>query len=122
MVRPCLLGRCTSLRSWTIHITSLTSSCVLRRTAVSCLMDEHNTIMVTWANFHYQDFVMNWVDHVRNVGVTAYLVGAMDDKLLEVVPSTQLCFDSVIPCVLISYSELAHTFATQPLGSSRASH
>ena len=64
--------------------TSLTSSYFLRRTAVSCLMDEHNTIMVTWANFHYQDFVMNWVDHVRNVGVTAYLVGAMDDKLLEV--------------------------------------
>ena len=40
--------------------------------------------MVTWANFHYQDFVMNWVEHVQNVGVTAYLVGAMDDKLLEV--------------------------------------
>ena len=56
------------------------------RAAVSCLMDEHNTIMVTWANFHYQDFVMNWVDHVRGVGVTAYLVGAMDDKLLEVNP------------------------------------
>ena len=54
------------------------------RFAVGCLTDEHSTIMVTWANFHYKDFVMNWVDHVRNVGVSAYLVGAMDDKLLEV--------------------------------------
>ncbi len=56
----------------------------LRRGAVTCLIDEHNTIMVTWANFHYQDFVMNWVEHVQNVGVTSYVVGAMDDKLLEV--------------------------------------
>ena len=30
--------------------------------------------MVTWANFHYQDFVMNWVEHVKGVGVKSYLV------------------------------------------------
>ena len=40
-----------------------------------CLLDDHNTIMVTWANFHYQDFVMNWVEHVKEVGVKSYLVG-----------------------------------------------
>ena len=62
----------------------LTELLFLRRAAVACLIDEHNTIMVTWANFHYQDFVMNWVEHVQNVGVKSYLIGAMDDKLLEV--------------------------------------
>ena len=41
---------------------------------MKCLVDEHNTIMVTWANHHYLDFVMNWVEHVRGVGVTAYMV------------------------------------------------
>ena len=45
-----------------------------RREAVKCLLDDHNTIMVTWANFHYQDFVMNWVEHVKEVGVKSYLV------------------------------------------------
>lgn len=43
---------------------------------MKCLTDEHNTIMVTWANLHYQDFVMNWVDHVQSVGVKSYLVCA----------------------------------------------
>ena len=55
-----------------------------RRAAVSCLTDEHNTIIVTCANFQYRDFVMNWVEHVCGIGITAYLVGAMDDQLLEV--------------------------------------
>jgi predicted HAD superfamily phosphohydrolase YqeG len=52
------------------------SSMNIRREAVKCLVDEHNTIMVTWANHHYLDFVMTWVEHVKSVGVTTYLVGA----------------------------------------------
>ena len=35
-----------------------------------------NTVMVTWANFHYRDFVMNWVHHVKATGCEAYIVGA----------------------------------------------
>lgn len=41
-------------------------------------------VMVTWANFHYLDFVLNWVAHVQALGIKAYLVGAMDDKILQV--------------------------------------
>ena len=40
-------------------------------------------IVVTWANFHYLDFTMNWVRHVQAANISAYLVGAMDDELLE---------------------------------------
>ncbi|KAL4450568.1 hypothetical protein ABPG77_000924 [Micractinium sp. CCAP 211/92] len=40
-------------------------------------------VLVTWANFHYRDFVMNWVEHLRAVGCNAFIVGAMDDKLLD---------------------------------------
>ncbi|KAL4439682.1 hypothetical protein ABPG75_002683 [Micractinium tetrahymenae] len=43
----------------------------------------NNTVLVTWANFHYRDFVMNWVEHLRKVGCHAFIVGAMDDKLLD---------------------------------------
>lgn len=42
-----------------------------------------NVIMVTWANDHYFDFVLNWVLHLRRLNVTNHLVGAMDDKLLQ---------------------------------------
>ncbi|KAL6771852.1 AXT2 [Auxenochlorella protothecoides x Auxenochlorella symbiontica] len=39
-------------------------------------------IMVTWANWHYRDFVGNWVYHLKKTGCSAFVVGAMDDKLL----------------------------------------
>lgn len=40
-------------------------------------------VLVTWANLHYLDFVLNWVAHVRALGIRAYLVGAMDDGILQ---------------------------------------
>lgn len=40
-------------------------------------------LVVTWANYHYFDFVKSWVQHVQKVGVTGYVVGAMDDHLLK---------------------------------------
>ena len=43
-------------------------------------------VLVTWANLHYLDFVLNWVAHVRALGIGAYLVGAMDDGILKVPP------------------------------------
>mmetsp|Transcript_24594 Transcript_24594/g.84113 ORF Transcript_24594/g.84113 Transcript_24594/m.84113 type:complete len:693 (+) Transcript_24594:292-2370(+) len=42
-----------------------------------------NLVMVTWANDHYYDFACNWVKSLRDIGVDNYLVGAMDDELLE---------------------------------------
>ena len=44
---------------------------------------QNNVVMVTWANHHYLDFVTNWVEHVQALGVRAYIVGAMDEKLLQ---------------------------------------
>ncbi|EFN51848.1 hypothetical protein CHLNCDRAFT_37217 [Chlorella variabilis] len=49
-----------------------------------------NTIMVTWANWHYHDFVMNWVEHLQAAGCDAFIVGAMDDKLLEFLVSKNI--------------------------------
>lgn len=40
-------------------------------------------VVVTWANFHYKDFVMNWIEHLQATGCKTYLVGAMDDQLLQ---------------------------------------
>ena len=47
-------------------------------------MAKDNVVMVTWANLHYLDFVLNWVEHLQRAGVTSFLVGAMDDALLQV--------------------------------------
>lgn len=41
-------------------------------------------VMVTWANYHYLDFVLNWVAHMRQCSITGFLVGAMDDRILQV--------------------------------------
>ena len=43
---------------------------------------EENTVLVTWANFHYLDFAVNWVEKVRACGINNYLVGAMDEEML----------------------------------------
>ncbi|KAL3140615.1 hypothetical protein ABBQ32_005185 [Trebouxia sp. C0010 RCD-2024] len=43
----------------------------------------NGTVMVTWANFHYLDFTLNWVQHVQAANISAYLVGAMDNELLQ---------------------------------------
>lgn len=37
---------------------------------------QEGMVLVTWANFHYRDFVMNWVEHLRAVGCNAFIVGA----------------------------------------------
>ena len=47
------------------------------------LVARDNVVLVTWANFHYLDFAENWVAHVKKCGITNYLVGAMDQEMLE---------------------------------------
>ncbi|KAI3900058.1 hypothetical protein MKW98_000958 [Papaver atlanticum] len=42
-----------------------------------------NVIVVTFGNYAFEDFVLNWVRHLTDLGVTNLLVGAMDIKLLE---------------------------------------
>lgn len=41
-------------------------------------------VLLTWANHHYLDFAMNWVGHLQLLGVTAYMVGALDNAFLKV--------------------------------------
>mmetsp|Transcript_5824 Transcript_5824/g.16640 ORF Transcript_5824/g.16640 Transcript_5824/m.16640 type:complete len:662 (+) Transcript_5824:421-2406(+) len=55
----------------------------LTRDAIQCAVDNNNVVIVTWANWHYYDFVSNWVWHLRKLGVVHFLVGSMDDTLLE---------------------------------------
>ena len=62
--------------------------CVVCRALVKSVAPE-GPVMVTWANLHYLDFVLNWVEHVRMCGVKSFLVGAMDDKILQVTACTQ---------------------------------
>ena len=45
--------------------------------------EQDGVVLVTWANFQYLDFVQNWLSHMRKIKVTTYLVGAMDEELLQ---------------------------------------
>lgn len=42
-----------------------------------------NVILVTFGNYAFMDFILNWVKHLTDLGVYNLLVGAMDTKLLE---------------------------------------
>eukprot|EP00882_Tetradesmus_deserticola_P025734 GHRQ01028293.1.p1 GENE.GHRQ01028293.1~~GHRQ01028293.1.p1 ORF type:complete len:344 (+),score=91.62 GHRQ01028293.1:276-1307(+) len=39
-------------------------------------------LFVTWANHHYTDFALTWVQHMRMQNITNFMVGAMDDRIL----------------------------------------
>ncbi|XP_050232791.1 arabinosyltransferase XEG113 [Mercurialis annua] len=42
-----------------------------------------NVIIVTFGNFAFMDFILTWVKHLSDLGLSNLLVGAMDIKLLE---------------------------------------
>ncbi|OVA18359.1 Reticulon [Macleaya cordata] len=42
-----------------------------------------NIIIVTFGNHAFMDFILNWVKHLTDLGLSNLLVGAMDTKLLE---------------------------------------
>ncbi|KAF9612856.1 hypothetical protein IFM89_004266 [Coptis chinensis] len=44
---------------------------------------KHNIIIVTFGNYAFMDFILNWVKHLTDLNVSNILVGAMDTKLLE---------------------------------------
>ncbi|XP_057415528.1 arabinosyltransferase XEG113-like isoform X2 [Lotus japonicus] len=42
-----------------------------------------NVVIVTFGNFAFMDFILNWVKQLTDLGMSNLLVGAMDTKLLE---------------------------------------
>lgn len=42
-----------------------------------------NVIIVTFGNYAFMDFILTWVKHLTDLGISNLLVGAMDTKLLE---------------------------------------
>ncbi|XP_010518959.1 PREDICTED: arabinosyltransferase XEG113 [Tarenaya hassleriana] len=42
-----------------------------------------NVVIVTFGNFAFMDFILTWVKHLTDLGLSNILVGAMDTKLLE---------------------------------------
>jgi len=57
------------------------------REMVAAVAGPDKLVLVTFANHHFGDFARNWVSHVRRLGLGNYLVGAMDDRLLQVAPT-----------------------------------
>lgn len=50
---------------------------LVRRTAVD------GVVFVTWANNHYKDFARFWTMRLKSLGLTNFMVGAMDDELYQ---------------------------------------
>eukprot|EP00878_Enallax_costatus_P007175 GHUV01007519.1.p1 GENE.GHUV01007519.1~~GHUV01007519.1.p1 ORF type:complete len:671 (+),score=160.19 GHUV01007519.1:272-2284(+) len=47
-------------------------------------------LFVTWANHHYMDFAMSWIQHLRSQNLTNFLVGAMDEEILMVLAKRRI--------------------------------
>lgn len=56
---------------------------LISRERISKIATTDGHIMATFGNFHYLDFILNWVEHVNALGIDAYIVGAMDNELLK---------------------------------------
>ncbi|XRB18460.1 glycosyltransferase family 77 protein [Pseudoscourfieldia marina] len=56
---------------------------LLTRERVAKHATSDGLIMVTWANYHYLDFALNWLGHLSRLGVKNVMVGAMDHEMLE---------------------------------------
>lgn len=64
-------------------MTTVLAACLLP----ACRENVHRVakdgyLFVTWANHHYTDFALTWVQHMRMQNITNFMVGAMDDKIL----------------------------------------
>jgi len=57
------------------HLSTGISKALVDRVA------KDGAVIVTWANMHYYHFAINWLSHLDEVGVTNYLIGAMDEEL-----------------------------------------
>ena len=44
----------------------------------------NGVVIVTWCNFHFFDFAKNWLMHIRDLNINSYVIGAMDDEVLQV--------------------------------------
>ncbi|TQE07624.1 hypothetical protein C1H46_006767 [Malus baccata] len=42
-----------------------------------------NVVIVTFGNYAFMDFILTWVKHLTDLGLSNLLIGAMDTKLLE---------------------------------------
>ena len=45
---------------------------------------QDNIIIVTWANYHFSDFALNWGRNLRQQGINNFLIGAMDLETAQV--------------------------------------
>jgi hypothetical protein len=75
-----------------MHIAEKISGGHLRACVLHCLLPacrenvqrvaKDGYLFVTWANHHYTDFALTWVQHMKMQNITNFMVGAMDDKIL----------------------------------------
>lgn len=62
-----------------------TSYALTKEMAIAAATNHEGTqgaVVVTWANYHYKDFVMNWVEHLKETGCDTFLVGENKSPLL----------------------------------------
>lgn len=63
-----------------------------RRELAAKVAHNGRTIMVTWANYHYRDFVENWVAHLKEAGCKFFIVGEINHRHSYAYFGVSACF------------------------------
>ena len=59
--------------------------------------DEHNIVLVTFVNSNRANYAYTWAWHVKRLGLTNYMVGAMDgEALVKLAARNITAFDMVV--------------------------
>ena len=62
----------------------------LTRFLIRSRCNEHNIILVTFVNYQRCDYGFTWHWHVQRLGLSNYLVGAMDGKALDLLAAKRV--------------------------------
>ena len=63
--------------------------CIFCREDISGLA-QGGVLFAALGNHHYMSFVLNWVHFMHKANITNYLVGALDEDLVEVLVPKQI--------------------------------
>ena len=72
--------------------------------------------MVTWANFNYLDFVQNWILHLKQINVTTYMIGTIDEKLLKASLMSSESPHPIAPPLVASCQDYSNDELIMPIG------
>ena len=66
---------------------------------------DHNAVLLTFVNFQYVEVALNWILYMNKLGITNYIIGALDDRAFEFFEFIEI---PVFHAATVSMNHLGH--------------